>query len=82
MWGVVNMIKFKTGDRVRIADNLPQYVVDNSPTAHYTGMSEDHTAVPTNRVGVVLEDDDYPYVQWDGWCKWAVHQDTLELVQD
>ena len=76
------MSKFYIGDRVRIKDDLPQSVVDDSPTAHYTGMSEDHNDVPIYCVGTVLEDDGFPYVQWDGWRKWAVHQDTLELADD
>lgn len=76
------MIKFKTGDRVRIADDVPEVITDSTIGGNRTGWYTDHTHVPTNRIGTVLEDDNFPYVQWDDWRKWAVHQDTLELVQD
>lgn len=76
------MFKFKVGDRVRIKADAPDEIIDNSPTAAESGISTDHTYVPKGSVGTIKELDVFPYVSWDDWRYWAVHEDVLELIQD
>lgn len=77
------MAKFNIGDRVRISDDVPEVITDHTAGGNNIGEYTDHTYVPTNCIGTVLEYDAFPYVQWDAEIgKWAVHQDALELVQD
>lgn len=73
------MAKFNIGDRVKIKSDVLVEVQDNSPTQRGDNLSSDHNHVPCECVGTVLEVDGFPYVMWDDWVKWAVHEDTLEI---